>query len=169
VIRGLTKTVKIRAITILLFQCCDAYYLKEPVMGRWQVTFTTISPRPSEGDWEVGVHESHIKHHQHHGHQAPLARLVLVQDVLSNPLSVFEGWSRPEKEDCYVYVGDPKTDFHSLTIQKPAPPNYLFLVFILPDGTIDLWNWRARAPGTTNIPEDVRGKLIWDRTRQPPT
>ena len=138
-------------------------------MGRWQVTFTTISARHSESVWEVGVQESQIKHLRNHGHQAPLARLVLVQEVLADPLSIFEGWSRPDKEDCYVYVGDPKTDFHSLTIQKPAPPNCLFLVFILPDGTIDLWTWRARAPGSSNIPEDVKGKLIWDRTRQQPT
>lgn len=135
-------------------------------MGRWQLSFTTISARASETVWEVGVHESYIKHLRHHGHESPLARLVLVQEVLAAPLSIFEGWSRPDKENCYVYVGDPKVDFHSLTIQKPAPPNCLFLVFILPDGTIDLWTWRARAPGSTNIPEEVKGRLIWQRTRQ---
>jgi hypothetical protein len=136
-------------------------------MGRWQLTFTTISTRTSSGVWEVGVHEAHIKWLRNRGHGAPLARLVLVREVLADPLSVFEGWSRPDKEDCFVYVGDPKYDYHSPSIQTPAPPNFLFLVFILPDGTIDFWTWRARAPGSNNIPEDVKGRLIWTRTQQP--
>jgi hypothetical protein len=133
-------------------------------MARWLIPFETISPRNPSEKWGVGVQESHYKRLCRQGHETPRARLLLVQMVLADPLSIFEGWSRPDKEDCYVYVGNPQTDYRSLTIQTSAPPNSLFLVFILADGTIDLWNWRACAPGSDSIPEDVKGKLIWQRT-----
>ena len=85
-----------------------------------------------------------------------LPRLVLVKEVLVNPLSVFEGWSRPDTENCYVYAGDPKRDHHSLTIDVPAPPNQLFLVFILPDGTIDLWIGEYVPPGAQLFQKTLR-------------
>jgi hypothetical protein len=45
-----------------------------------------------------------------------------------------------------------------------APRDKLFLVFILPDGTIDHWNWRLRAAGSDTIPEDLKGKILWPQT-----
>jgi hypothetical protein len=137
-------------------------------MSRWQIQFVTISPRDLNGVWEVGVSEAYIKCLRNQGHETPLVRILLVGQSLEHPISIFEGWSRPEKEDCYVYVGNPESDYRSATIQTPAPPNSLFLVFILPDGTIDHWTWRSRAPGSTIIPEDVKGKLIWQRAQPPP-
>ena len=106
-------------------------------MARWTLPFTTISPRHLQATWEVGVHESKIRVLRNSGHETAYARLMLVQKVLADPLTIFEGWSRPDKEDCYVYAGDPGTDFRSYSLEMPAPPNCLFLVFILENGTID--------------------------------
>lgn len=57
---------------------------------------------------------------------------------------MIQGWSRPEyNEEYLVYVGSPKYDKRKLgdvedgDIENPAPKGKLFLVFVLPDGTIE--------------------------------
>jgi hypothetical protein len=130
-------------------------------MRRWYLPFKTIDPHePGKKKWNVGVEEAHFNRLRHQGHEAPLARLKLVEEVLEGGItSIYQGWLRPGKEDCYVYVGSPDLDYKSLTITTPAPPNMAFLVFILPDGTIKDWTWRPLVDGE-NRPEGM-GDLIW--------
>lgn len=136
-------------------------------MSRWQVDFTTLSPFDGfKRTWAVGVLEKYVQCLRHKGHAAPLARLLLVEKTLDQPVAIIEGWSRPDKDDCYVFIGSPSLDYRSLTIETDAPPNSLFLVFILPDGTIDHWNWRHKAPGSAVLPEDMKGQMVWEKTRK---
>jgi hypothetical protein len=130
-------------------------------MGRWFISFLTRNPDDLDGQWEVGIDERLYKLYQNQGREVNLARIVLVDEVLSDPIALIQGWSRPDKEDCFVYVGRPREDYRSFTIQTAAPPGKLFLVFILPSGSIDLWTWRNSSADDPDMPEDVKGTLIW--------
>lgn len=129
-------------------------------MPRWLLDFDAIDPKNLEGRWKTGIHEKHYNAIRHSGHENKVARIMLVNEVLQNETKhLFRGWSRHDKEDSFVYVGTPGQDFKSLTIQTPAPPGMVFLVFVLPDGTIDDWIWRASRG--ENKPDGVTGELIW--------
>jgi hypothetical protein len=138
--------------------------------SRWLLYFEAIDPKNLNGKtWKVGVHQRHYKFLQNRGHEKSLARLLLVREVLQGGTTLlYEGWGRPGKEEkCYVYVGHPKTDYKSLSIETCAPPEMVFLVFVLSDGTIDDWTWRRIAENEdgTEVPSDIKGKLIWSQNR----
>jgi hypothetical protein len=81
-------------------------------MARWLLAFRAIDPKRLDGHWEVGVSERHYRYLQNHGHEKQIARLVLVQEVLEGgTVNLYKGWSRPEKEECFVYEGRPTRDF----------------------------------------------------------
>jgi len=132
---------------------------------KWKVEFNAIDPKDApRARWKVGVPEWLYKRQQIHGHEKELARLRLVLEVLQEEggtKRLYEGWSRPGKEDCYVYVGRPNRDYKSLRIETPPPPGMIFLIFVLSDGTIDGWTWRKARPDDPNGPLGVTGKLIW--------
>lgn len=129
-------------------------------MARWLLPFTAIDPRSLSGHWKTGVSQAHYQRICRFGHEKQQARILLVEDVLEgSTLHLYQGWSRPDKEDCYVYVGKPARDFKSLNIETPPPPEMVFLVFVLPDGTIDDWAWRAAS--SDNRPDGVSGEPIW--------
>lgn len=130
--------------------------------SRWvpQLTFRAIDPRNFGEHWKVGVPPWLFDLHVKHDHEKELGRLLLVRDVLEDDSSeIYEGWCRPGKDGCYAYAGHPNRDFKSLTIQTPPPPNMSFVVFILTDGSIDLWTWRPIERG--GAPEEITGRLIW--------
>lgn len=131
-------------------------------MARWLLTFQAIDPKNHEGKWAVGITENRYKELQIHGHEKQIARLLLVEEVLTGGTALlYEGWSRPDKDDCFVYEGHPSQDYKNLRIVTPAPPNMVFLVFILPDGTIDDWTWRRLDENGSGRPQGIQGKLIW--------
>jgi hypothetical protein len=131
-------------------------------MARWKVRFRAIDPRNLDGRWEVGVSDRHFRCLQNYGHEKQIARLVLVREVLEGATcNLYRGWSRPDKEDCYVYEGRPAHDFKSLTIETPVKEGMAFLVFVLPDGEIDEWTWRFLTEDGGNRPDGIRGELIW--------
>ena len=133
-------------------------------MSRWLVTFETLDPRnPGADAWQVGIHESHLRRLRNSNHEAPLARIVLVEQVVSNPDMIISGWDRPDRGNCFVYVGRPKDDYRKLRIAVTAPPDMVFLVFVLPDGTIDYWAWRPSQPNSSK-PEGLTGEIAWQRT-----
>lgn len=129
---------------------------------RWLLPFDAVDPKRIESVWKIGIAEAIYRKVQHSGHEARHARIELIDDVLRHPglVRLYGGWSRPDKGDCFVYVGRPDRDHRSLTIHVPPPPNMAFLVFVMEDGTIDEWTWRPANPKTLE-PEGVRGDLIW--------
>ena len=131
-------------------------------MARWLLAFRAIDPKKLDGHWEVGVSERHYRYLQNHGHEKQIARLVLVHEVLEGgTINLYKGWSRPEKEECFVYEGRPTRDFKSLTIETPAKGGMAFVVFVLPDGEIDEWTWRLLTEDGGNRPDGITGELIW--------
>ena len=132
-------------------------------MPRWLLPFNeAIDPNDLRGTWKTGIPEWLYKEVQIHGHEAKHARIAVIDEVLTRngTIRLYRGWSRPGKDDCFVYVGQPEQDHRSLTIHTPAPKGMVFLVFVLTDGTIDDWGWRPAKPGQTE-PEGVSGELIW--------
>jgi hypothetical protein len=134
-------------------------------MSRWYLTFKAKDPRNLKGHWETGIHEADFKRIRLFGHASRVARIQLVQYVLEEDTQlIFRGWSRPDKEDCYVYAGRPDRDYRALNIETPPPPEMMFLVFVLPDGIIDDWNWRPSRV-QKGMPDGVNGELIWPPTQ----
>jgi hypothetical protein len=134
-------------------------------MGRWLLSFSVRSPSsPGDGFWTVGIQESKFRLMQQNGHSVKLARILLVKYTLENPRFIIEGWCRPDKDDCLVYAGKPTVDYRSASIECPPPPNMLFLVFVLPDGTIDDWTWRPVNDQDPEMPEGLNGKVLWQQT-----
>ena len=133
---------------------------------RWFFSLEAVDPRnPADSRWTVGVPEWLYRVKQRKGDERAIARLRLVREVLQGgTVSLYEGWSRPGKDDCcYVYVGKPDRDLKSPSIVTPPPKGMLFLVFILPDGTVDEWIWRhhSEQEGEEDIPMGVNGRLLW--------
>ena len=135
-------------------------------MTRWYFTLEAMDPNDTSRQWEVGIHRKLYESRQMHGHERSLARIILVHEVLSgNVTYIYSGWSRPDKDDCHVYVGFPDRDHKSSTIDTPAPKGMAFLVFVLPDGTIDEWTWRP-IDEQSGKPQGVKGELIWSRNQK---
>lgn len=130
---------------------------------RWIITFTAIDPHDPKKTWEVGLFEQRLKMLTRQGHDSKLAQLRLVEEILEKGGTerLYGGWSRPQTDDCFVYVGRPKSNWTSLTIETPAPTNCLFLVFVLADGTIADWTWRPCSDDDPFCPSGVTGELQW--------
>jgi hypothetical protein len=136
---------------------------------RWIVDFQTIDPKQKPVDpgefWTVGIPEWLYRKHQHSGNEKALGRLFLVGELLQEKVEqIWEGWSRPGKEDCFAYFGQLARDFKSPQIETPAPPGMIFGVFVLPDGSIDDWTWREQTEekeGVIRPSGIVKGELIW--------
>lgn len=135
-------------------------------MARWLLPFDAMDPKDPEKTWKTGITQDLYRKIQRQGHEARLARIELIEEVLSRDgvKRIYGGWSRPDKDDCFVYVGRPDRDHRSLTTHVPPPPNMVFLVFVLGGGTIDEWNWRPAQSGTLE-PDGVHGELLWPETR----
>ena len=132
---------------------------------RWKNEFDARLPsNPDQETWKVGIAPSLLETLQKKGHAVKQARILLVRDVLDDTRAVFEGWSRPGTDDCFIYAGNPGHDFHGPTIELPQPPNMIFLVFVLRDGTIDDWNWRPLKADDLSMPDGVEGRRIWPQT-----
>lgn len=133
-------------------------------MARWLLTFQAIDPKDCNSTWEIGIPEWLYRMHQNKGNEQKLARIAVMDEVLQGgTLRLYKGWARLGKEECYVYEGRPERDFRSLTISVPAPPNMAFLVFVLPDGTIDAWGWRSIKQDGGNQVDGIAGDLIWSK------
>ena len=84
---------------------------------RWRIEFVTRYPSaPNSETWKVGIFQSKLDILQKYGHTAKQARILLVKEVLTEPQGIFQGWSRPDTDRCFVYVGNPGHDYHSPTI-----------------------------------------------------
>jgi hypothetical protein len=144
-------------------------------MPHWKWSFDAIDPNDTGKLWTVGIPHFIYEYAQHHGDEKRLARLVLINDVLcpedekgaegKGTDRIYRGWSRHDKENCFVYEGSPVRDFYSFSIGMVncPPPNAVFLVFVLPDGAIDDWNWRHLGPDGN--PEGMSGEVIWTRKK----
>ena len=132
-------------------------------MARWFLPFTSIDPKNLEDTWEIGILQNHYNAIRIHGHEKQIARIVCVDEVLADPASLFRGWNRPDKDNCFVYAGFPENDFKSLTISTSRPRNMIFLVFVLEDGTINDWNWREIDADAPMQPMGINGELIWTK------
>jgi hypothetical protein len=132
---------------------------------RWKIEFDARNPsNPDQEIWKVGIASGLLEVLQKHGHAVKHARILLVRDVLDDTREIYEGWSRPDTGDCFVYVGNPARDYRSPTIEVPPPPGMVFLVFVLPDGTIDEWNWRPMKHDDPTMPEGIYGRRLWPQT-----
>lgn len=140
-------------------------------MSRWAISFEAIDPKNTVRKWDVGLKFTKISLLQKRGHSVKLARCKLVEEVMACTNVLIQGWSRPEyNEEYLVYVGSPKYDKRKLgdvedgDIENPAPKGKLFLVFVLPDGTIEDWAWRDADPDNPSLPSDCKkGKVVWKR------
>ncbi len=137
-----------------------------PYMGtRWRIEFDARLPsNPDQQIWKVGIAPRLLETLQKQGHAVKQARILLVRDVLGDTREIFQGWSRPDTDDCFVYAGNPVHDYYKPNIEVPPPPNMIFLVFVLRDGTIDDWNWRPIDPEDPTIPKGITGRKIWPLT-----
>jgi hypothetical protein len=132
---------------------------------RWRIEFDARSPRNPDGEtWKVGIAPGKVENLLKSGDQRKLFRLQLIETVLADSCALFEGWSRPDMDGCYVYAGRPGRDYPRQGIDNPAPVGMVFLVFVLPDGTIDDWSWRPIDPEDPTIPKGITGKKIWPLT-----
>ena len=135
-------------------------------MSRWMHEIEAIDPRNTPVDpeikWTTGFMRSYFDILQKNGHTKKIARLKLVQEVLNScTIMIYKGWSRPDTETSFVYVGVPDKDFKNIGIEAPPPPNMVFLTFVFPDGKINDWTWRKS--NNDHIPDGFeKGTLIWE-------
>lgn len=129
-------------------------------MSKWKFTVEAQSPEDPDRTWITGFPERHLALLVSKGHKEKLAKARLAEEVLAQPESIIKGWGR-DKADSWIYVGSPPHDFRSDSIETPPPKGMLFLVFVLPDGTIDDWAWRHATADEPGLPEGMKGTVIW--------
>ena len=133
--------------------------------SRWIIEFDAIDSSNPEGSaWKVGIAPALLDVLRTNSHTVKLMRIMLVKEVLIGPCAIFGGWSRPEKDDCFVYAGRPNRDYRGKQIETPPPPGMIFLVFVLPDGTIDDWSWRRVLEDDPGLPQGISGRMLWPQT-----
>lgn len=66
--------------------------------GQWKVSWEAMSPEDPEKTWRIGVSEPKLALLREKGHEFRLARLLLVDQVVREPLLLIRGWDRPTKE-----------------------------------------------------------------------
>ncbi len=142
-------------------------YEGDAMSTRWIVTFSAIDPKNPAETWNVGLPEWRWRVLTQKRHESKIAQLRLVEEILKTGGTerLYEGWSRSDTDDCAVYVGCPTRNWTSPSIETPPPKNCLFLVFVLPDGTIDDWTWRPCSEDDPMSPSGVKGKLIWPKNQ----
>jgi hypothetical protein len=132
-------------------------------MNSWAHSFDAQSPHDPNMTLRVGVAKRKLKAMQAAGHMAKLARYLLVQGAMTKPTMIVKGWSRLDRDGCFVYVAKPSIDYRGNDIEVPPPPGMHFLVFVLPDGKIDDWAWRPASKETEGMPDGVTGEVIWPK------
>jgi hypothetical protein len=98
-----------------------------------------------------------------------LGRLVLAQEVTTDPIVVFKDWKRPGQEDGVCYCGRPKRDYRGPSVETPAPPNMVFCVFVKASGKMTAWRWEVQDPDAPDFPEDWKnrfGEILWPQARE---
>jgi hypothetical protein len=129
-------------------------------MAKWKFTIEAQSPTGQFGTWQTGFAARTLEFLISKGHKEKLARARLVEEVLTTPEAIIQGWGR-DKDDCWIYVGSPPHDFRSDSVETPSLRGMLLLVFVLPDGTIDDWGWREARSDEPGLPEGMKGKVVW--------
>ena len=129
-------------------------------MSKWKFTVEAQSPESPLRTWSTGFSERHLNLLVAKGHKEMLARARLAEEVLRTPEAIIKGWGRDQAES-WIYVGAPAHDYRSDSIETPPPQGKLFLVFVLPDGTIDDWAWRDARADEPGMPEGMKGSVIW--------
>lgn len=132
-------------------------------MATGKYTWEVPDPQnPSSGHWTIGVHEAVVNQLIRASDHARLARLAVAQRATTEDLvGIVKGWGRPQTDQHYVYFGSPQNDRQSATIEKPAPPNCFFVVFVQDDGTVSDWNWRKKDSENPLMPEGILGEILW--------
>jgi len=131
-------------------------------MAKFRYEFSTQDPTGGVGDtWKVGIPEWLFCEVRKYEHQAKFGRIRCILEMIESPSAIYKGWCRQGTEECWVYEGDVSTDYRSLQIETPQPPGTRFVVFILPDGSIDDWTWREQ--DDHGKPLDV-GQRVWPPT-----
>ena len=131
--------------------------------GQWKVAWAARNPNAPPPTWKVGIKESKLSLYREKGHETKLARVLLIPEAVANPAKIIKGWDRPDRDGCYVYVAKPTKNYQSQTIEIPPFPGQFFLVFVLPDGTIDDWTWRPENPSDPSMPDEIKGEVLWPK------
>jgi hypothetical protein len=131
-----------------------------------QWTLSALDPRGiRKGDvWDVWLEQAHIDGLTRYGVSVRYYRLLLVEEVLSDPSVVFEGWEREGQDEGLCYVARPKRDFRSDCIEVPAPPGMVFLVFVTSGGKISEWRWEKSDVDNPEFPEGYKTRfrrIVW--------
>jgi len=133
--------------------------------SKWRIEFEARLPgNPKRDTWTVGIAPALLDTLRINSHTVKQMRIMLVEGVLNAPIAIFEGWSRPDMDDCFVYAGRPIQDYRGRGIETPPPPGMMFLVFVLSDGTIDDWNWRNVGEDDQDLPDGMNGRQLWPLT-----
>ena len=116
------------------------------------------------GKREFFVPQSKLEHLQRNGPKQHFYDALLLGEVLSDPVVVFQGLQREDFDAAYCYVKVPSKRFRSHDLQLPPFPGCTFLAFIRDDFVILDWEWRkidSSCPGfPVNWQTDFR-KRLW--------
>jgi hypothetical protein len=132
-------------------------------MPKWRFTIEAQLPTDPSQTWECGISRAKIDRMVANSDEVWLARLVLVKGVLESPTRIIQGWGR-DKEACLVYIGRPASDYRKAGIETPVKRGMLFAVFVLDGGPIDHWTWRLPTAEDPDMPDGMKGEIIWPKT-----
>jgi hypothetical protein len=129
-------------------------------------TITALDPFDPTGvrTWTLRIPQATIEWVTKSRLDAKFYRLKLVNDVVADPVAVFQGWQRPERDDDLCYIGRPERDYPAANVDVPAPKGMVFLVFVTKSGVLSDWRWERSDPHNPNFPEDWKdrfGRQLW--------
>ncbi len=128
-----------------------------------------LSPS-GQGECQFIVSQKYLEHLYKYGPQWKFYNLHILTEILRDPVVIFEGLKRDDFEGGYCYSGLVSKRMQSPSIELPAPPGMVAVVFVHPThaGNIVLdWDWRPEHPDRPGWPdawEDDFGGHKWSKT-----
>lgn len=101
-----------------------------------------------------------ILHLRTHGHYKKYLEIFSIEEVLRNPIVIFEGLGRADLDDGYCYCAVPQLRYTDEDGSKlPAHPGVLFAVFCDKDLTIFEFGWERMAGDKFGHPEQYETRF----------
>jgi hypothetical protein len=121
------------------------------------------------GEQEFHVPISRLLHLQRNGPKQAYFDGLLLDEVLSEPLVIFQGLKRDGYENAYSYCKLPSRRFRDRDVQIPWDPIRTYLAFVSTNFVVFGWEPREVDPTKPGFPllkqnergEPDLGKVIW--------
>ena len=117
-----------------------------------------------ETSQQVIIHGPQHRYHELVGDNTTATAGSCVQEILLRPTVIYEG-VRDYQEGGQCFCGKPSYRWTNKGVQCPPRPQFVFGVYVNPQGEIYTWRWIEEDKKKPGYPSDIAGFEVRDITR----